>query len=92
MSDIVCELIIFYRACIKINFVCILKRETRQNYFDVWKKILQPKKFQASTALVVVLPHHGPNSGLAKTNKASERDIHCHRPSSLFVLANHILE
>jgi hypothetical protein len=54
-----------------------LKHETRQNYFDVWKNILLPKKHQASTApqQLIVLPHHGPNSGLAKTNKASEKEM-----------------
>ncbi len=72
MPDIVCVVNIFYFARIKISFVCFLKRETRQNYFDIWKKNLLPKKYQVSTAphQIVVLPHHGPNSGLAKTNKA----------------------
>ncbi len=85
--DIVCAANIFYCACIKINFVCILKRETRQNYFDIWQKTLLRKKYQSSTApqQPVVLPHHGPNSGLAKTNKASERDMNCHSSSSPFV-------
>jgi hypothetical protein len=35
---------------------------------------------------VVVLPHRGPNSGLAETNKASEREMKCHTSSSPFVL------
>jgi hypothetical protein len=89
MPDIVCAVNIFYCACIKIHFVCILKRETRQNYFDIWKKMLLPKKYQVSTApqQLVVLPHHGPNSGLAKTNKASERDMNRRiSSSSPFVL------
>jgi hypothetical protein len=88
---------IFYCAYIKVTFVCILKRETfvcilkcetRQNYFDIWKKILLPKKYQASAApqQPVFLPHHGPNSGLAKTNKASEREMNCHSSSSPFFL------
>jgi hypothetical protein len=58
----------------KVHFVCILKRETRQKYFDVWKKKLQRKIHQAP----IVLPHHGPSSGLAKTNKASEREREMH--------------
>ena len=80
---------IFYCAFVKINFVCILKCETRTKYFDIWKKILfVRKKYQASTApqQFVVLPHHGPNSGLAKTSKASEREMNCHSSSSPFVL------
>jgi hypothetical protein len=89
MSDIVCAVNIFYCAYNKIKFVCILKRETRQNYRDIWKKILLPKKYQASTApqQPVVFPHHGPNSGLAKTNKASERKIHCHSSYSTLCFA-----
>jgi hypothetical protein len=73
---------IFYYERIKINFVCILKRETRQ------KKISLPKKYQALSAphQPVVLPHHEPNSGLAKTKKASEREMNCHSSSSPFVL------
>jgi hypothetical protein len=83
-----CEVNIFYCACIKIHFVCILKRVTRQNYLDIWKKMLLPNKYQASTApqVFVVLPHHAPNSGLAETNKASERDMNCHSSSSPIVL------
>jgi hypothetical protein len=94
MSDIVRAVNISYRACIKIHFVCILKRETRQTYLDIWKKIVLPKKYQASTALqqLVVLPHHGPNSGLAKTNKTSERDMSCHSSSSPFVLPHYTHE
>ncbi len=90
MSDIVCSEI-FYCACFKINFICILKRETRQTYFDVWKNILLPKKYQASTApqQLLILPHHGPNSGLVKTGKASERDMSCHCSSSPFVLPHY---
>ena len=45
----------------------------------VWRKSQQP------VVLPDVLPHHGPNSGLAKTNKASERDMNCHSSSSHFV-------
>ncbi len=81
---------IFSIACvIQIHFVCILKRETRQNYIGVWKTFLLPKKYQALIApeQAVVLPHHGPNSGLAKTNKASEREMNCHSSSSPFCLA-----
>jgi hypothetical protein len=66
-----------------------LKREkTRKNYFDVWKKTLLPKNYQASTPVrqYVVLPHHGPNSGLTKTNKASEREMNCHGFFPPFVL------
>jgi hypothetical protein len=91
MSDIVCAVNIFYCACIKIYFVCILKRETRLKYFDIWKKSLLPKKYQASTApqQLFVLPHHGPNSGLAKKNKASEREMHCHSSSLPCVLPHY---
>jgi hypothetical protein len=80
MSNIVCAVNMFYFACIKINLVCILKRESRQNYLNIWKKILLPKKYQASQQASTArqqpfaLPHHGPNSGLAKTNKASRRE------------------
>ena len=80
---------IFSIACvIQIHFVCILKRETRQNYIDKWQKMLLRKKYQSSTApqQPVVLPHHGPNSGLAKTKKASEKELNCHSSSSPFVL------
>jgi hypothetical protein len=38
------------------------------------------------------LPHHGPSSGLAKTNKALERKMNCHRPSLPFVLPHHTHE
>jgi hypothetical protein len=91
MCDIVCAVNIFYCACIKISFVWILKRETRQNNLDLWKKIVLPKKYQASQQVSterqpVALPHHGPNSGLVKTNKASEREMNCHSSSSPFVL------
>jgi hypothetical protein len=48
MSDILCAVNIFYCACIKIHAVGILKRETRQNYFNIWKNMLLPKKYQAS--------------------------------------------
>jgi hypothetical protein len=63
---------IFYCECIKVNFVCILKHETRQNNRAIWKKMLLPKNYQASTSpqQLVVLPHHEPNSGLAKTKKS----------------------
>ena len=79
---------IFYCACVKISFVCILKRETRTKYFDTWKKnLFVRKKYQASTAQqFVVLPHHGPNSGLAKTKKALEKELNCHSSSLPFVL------
>jgi hypothetical protein len=38
---------------------------------------------------VDVLPHHGPNSGLAKTNKAPERGMKFHSCSSPFVLPHY---
>jgi hypothetical protein len=38
------------------------------------------------------LPHHGPSSGLAKTNKASEREMNCHNSSSSFVLPHYTHE
>jgi hypothetical protein len=81
----------FYCACIKINFVCILKRETRQTYLDIWKKNLLRKKYQASTApqQPVVLPRHGQNSGVAKTNKASGRDMDCQFLLTFFFFATH---
>jgi hypothetical protein len=79
---------IFHCECIKINYACILKRETRQNNRDIWKKILLLKKYQASTApqQPVVLPHHEPNSGLAETKKASEGEMNCRGSSLPFVL------
>jgi hypothetical protein len=40
----------------------------------------------------VVLPHHGPNSGLAKTIKAPERDMKCHNSSPPFVLPHYTHE
>jgi hypothetical protein len=66
MSNLFIIPIVGKKAYIMINFVCNLKRETRKNYFDVWKKMLLAKNYQASTAVrqYVVLPHHGPNSGL----------------------------
>jgi hypothetical protein len=64
------EYFLFARVLRFILFV-FLKRETRQNSLDVWKKTLLPKKYQASQQAStegqhpVALPHHGPNSGLA---------------------------
>jgi hypothetical protein len=51
----------------------------KEENFRIWKLflfglLLQPKNYQASTERQqpVALPHHAPNSGLAKTNKALE--------------------
>jgi hypothetical protein len=57
--------------------VCILKRETRPKNLDIWKKMLLPKKYLVSARqprrdVLIIVPHHGPHSGLAKTNKASD--------------------
>jgi hypothetical protein len=45
--------------------------------------------FVNASQQAVVLPHHGPNSGLAETNKASEREMKCHSSSSPFVLPHY---
>jgi hypothetical protein len=60
-------------------------------YTQVWKKKRSQKLGLHASARqqVVALPHHGPNSGLAKTNKALERDMNCHSSSSLFVLSQY---
>jgi hypothetical protein len=43
----------------------------------------------ADTKTKEPLAHHGPNSGLAKTNKASEREMSCHTSSAPFVLPHY---
>jgi hypothetical protein len=75
------------------SFVFILDREKN---VDIWRKCFWSRQgstgLTATQQLVVVLPHHGPNSGLAKTNKASEREMNCHSSSSPFVLPHYTHE
>jgi hypothetical protein len=94
VRQIMCAVNIFYGAwCVLLRLILFvfLKRVTRQSNLDLWKKHLLPKKYQASHQASterqqpIALPHHAPNSGLAKTNKASDREMNCHSSSSPFV-------
>ncbi len=87
----------YVRHCMQWTFSIahVLRLIFRQNYCGIWKKILLPKKYERNVAAKipsVFLPHHGPNSGLAKTKKASEREMNCHSSSSPFVLPHYTHE
>ncbi len=74
-------------------FVFILDRKKN---IDIWKrKFFWSRQGSASLSATHqpgFLPHHGPNSGVAKTNKASEREMNCLSSSSPFVLPHYTHE